>query len=258
MSTRVERPRLLDLYCGAGGAAVGYHRAGFDVVGVDIEYQPSYPFEFHLADALDVLESIRDGGHWFWELGGDPAAIHASPPCQAYGAATNRLVTRDAPRLIEPTRKLIHSIGSIPYVIENVVGAPLRNPIILCGSQFGLAVRRHRLFELDPFYALVSPCWHPVDPVYPTHARKDKAQLSPFVHIYGTGGGAGKDLDLWKNAMGVPWMATKAEVAEAIPPAYTEFVGERLLEHLAGKRLRDRRKPPPPAGPMQDDDWGGF
>jgi DNA (cytosine-5)-methyltransferase 1 len=225
------KPRLLDLFCGAGGAAMGYHRAGFDVVGVDLVHQPNYPFEFHQADALDVLESIRDGGHWLYEIG-DPAAIHASPPCQAYGAATNRLVTRNAPRLIESTRDAIHSYGGIPYVVENVVGAPLVNPIILCGSSFGLAVKRHRLFECAPFYFLAPPCQHPTELKYPTHARKDKAQLSPFVHIYGTGGGAGKDINLWRWAMDVPWMQTKAEIAEAIPPAYTELIGHQLMRHL--------------------------
>jgi DNA (cytosine-5)-methyltransferase 1 len=220
------RPRLLDLFCGAGGAAMGYHRAGFDVVGVDIEPQPNYPFMFVRADALEVL------GDGFWLLGGvsDFDAIHASPPCQAY-SQTQRLHGREHPRLIEPIRAALRSIG-LPYVIENVVGAPLVNPIVLCGSSFGLAVKKHRLFELDPFYMLAPPCQHPTEAKYSTHARKDKAQLSPFVHVYGTGGGAGKDIDLWRWAMGVEWMQTKAEIAEAIPPAYTEFIGHQLLAHV--------------------------
>ena len=227
---RVSKPRLLDLFCGAGGAAMGYHRAGFEVVGVDIEPQPDYPFEFHQADALDVLESIRDGGHWYYEIG-HIDAVHASPPCQAY-SETQKLHGKRHPRLIEPTRELLYSIGNLPYVIENVVGAPLANPIVLCGSSFGLAVKRHRLFECDPFYTLAPPCQHPTEKKYPTHARKDKAQLSEFVHVYGTGGGAGKDIDLWRWAMDVPWMQTKAEIAEAIPPAYTQFIGEQLMAHL--------------------------
>lgn len=177
-----HRPRIFDLYCGAGGAAVGYDRAGWEVVGFDIAPQSNYPFEFHLADAIDVLESIRDGGHWYYEVG-EPDAFHASPPCQAYGAATNRLVTRDAPRLIEPTRSLLNCFPEIPYVIENVVGAPLSNPVTLCGSSFDLAVKRHRLFESDVFLFGL-PCQHPTEKKYPTHARKDKAQLSPFVHLW--------------------------------------------------------------------------
>ncbi len=226
-----RRPRLLDLYCGAGGAAVGYHRAGFDVVGVDIAPQPRYPFTFWQGDALDALESWTNGGSWHHRLGYEFDSVHASPPCQAYGAATNRLVTRDAPRLIEPTRDAIFASG-LPYVIENVVGAPLVDPVVLCGSMFGLAVKRHRLFETSPRLFLQPECQHPTEKLYPTHARKDKAQLSPFVHIYGTGGGAGKDIDLWRWAMGVPWMQTKAEIAEAIPPAYTEYIGRELLAQL--------------------------
>ena len=211
-------PRLLDLFCGAGGAAMGYHRAGFEVVGVDIEPQPSYPFEFMQMDALDPALEL-----WPFD------AIHASPPCQGYGAATKYLVSRDAPLLIDPIRELLASSGK-PYVIENVVGAPLREPITLCGSMFGLDVKRHRLFELSGFALLQPACNHGAwRNRYPTHARKDKAQFSPVVHIYGTGGGAGKDINLWRRVMEVPWMQTKAEISESIPPAYTEFIGEYLL-----------------------------
>jgi DNA (cytosine-5)-methyltransferase 1 len=207
---------------------MGYSRAGFEVVGVDIKPQPNYPFEFVQADALDVLESINNGGRWYWEIG-EPAAIHASPPCQGY-SLTQRLHGRIHLDLVDPVRSVL-PYGT-PYVIENVVGAPLVNPVILCGSSFGLAVKRHRLFECDPFFVMAPPCQHPTEKKYPTHARKDKAQLSPFVHIYGTGGGAGKDIDLWRWAMDVPWMQTKAEIAESIPPAYTEFIGTQLMAHL--------------------------
>jgi DNA (cytosine-5)-methyltransferase 1 len=218
---------LLDLFCGAGGASVGYHRAGFEVVGVDIRPQPNYPFEAYESDALDVLRIYAKRSAWE-ELPFD--AIHASPPCQAY-SETQRLHGNEYPKLIEPLRELLRATG-LPYVIENVRGAPLVNPVILCGSSFGLAVKRHRLFECDGFWLLAPPCQHPAEAKYPTHARKDKAQLSPFVHIYGTGGGAGKDINLWRWAMDVPWMQTKAEIAEAIPPAYTEFIGTQLLAHL--------------------------
>lgn len=137
------KPRLLDLFCGAGGAAMGYHRAGFEVVGVDLKPQKHYPFEFHQADALEFLA----------EHGREFDVIHASPPCQAHTSLKN-LHDKDYPELIEPTRRLLEKTG-LPYIIENVVGAPLRNPILLCGSSFGLRVRRHRLFESNWF--LIAP-----------------------------------------------------------------------------------------------------
>lgn len=202
---------------------MGYSRAGFEVVGVDIAPQPRYPFMFVRADALEALADD------FWLLGSFDA-IHASPPCQAY-SETQRLHGREHPRLIEPLRPLLETTG-LPYVIENVVGAPLRNPVLLCGSMFGLDVKRHRLFETS-FPVIAPACAHGVwRNRYPTHARKDKAQLSPVVHVYGTGGGAGKDVDLWRRTVEVPWMATKAEIAETIPPAYTELIGAQLLAHL--------------------------
>jgi DNA (cytosine-5)-methyltransferase 1 len=145
--------RLLDLFCGAGGAAMGYHRAGFDVVGVDHRPQPNYPFEFIETDALTFL---REGGPirgWF-------DAIHASPPCQAYsaGARMRNGYAKDHPRLIEPLRELLIQTG-LPYVIENVPEAPLRSPMRLCGSQFGLDVRRHRAFESNVLL-LSNGCTH--------------------------------------------------------------------------------------------------
>lgn len=224
--------RLLDLFCGAGGATKGYQRVGFYVVGVDLHPQPNYcGDEFHQADALEVLRILVAGGTWQGYRLEDFAVVHASPPCQGYGAATHKLVTRDAPRLIEPVRALLER-GRVEYVIENVVGAPLREPVTLCGSMFGLDVKRHRLFETTRF--LMAPmCNHGAwTNRYPTHARKDKAQTSPVVHVYGTGGGAGKDLDLWRRVMDVPWMQTKAEIAESIPPAYTEFIGNQLTEGI--------------------------
>lgn len=224
----MTRLRFVDLFCGAGGAAMGYHRAAkqlgivLEIVGVDVDPQPSYPFEFVQADALTFPLDGFDGAH-------------ASPPCQAYGAATVKLVTREAPKLIEPIRARLLEAG-LPYAIENVVGAPLIDPLVLCGSMFGLDVKRHRLFETSfPIMALT--CQHKAwINRYPTHARKDKAQFSPVVHIYGTGGGAGKDLGLWKRVMDVPWMQSKSEVAEAIPPAYTEYVGLAMLEAIARTR----------------------
>jgi DNA (cytosine-5)-methyltransferase 1 len=134
--------RLLDLFCGAGGAAMGYHRAGFDeIVGVDIEPQPRYPFAFFQGDALEYCAAH----------GSEFDAIHASPPCQAYTRMARGLLEsqgrgREYPDLIHATRSALHLAGVVS-VIENVPGAPLLGPVMLCGSSFGLLVQRHRLFE---------------------------------------------------------------------------------------------------------------
>jgi DNA (cytosine-5)-methyltransferase 1 len=209
----VSRPLLLDLFCGAGGAAMGYHRAGFDVVGVDIKPQPHYPFEFHEDDALDFLTSNG------WK---DWAVIHASPPCQRYirGGLQNRA---KHPDLLPPTRTMLNRAG-LPYVIENVPGAPMRPDVVLCGSAFGLKVRRHRWFESNaPMPVLVPACDHsrPITGVYG--------------HPHGTAGAwpgmLPSTAKMWAEAMGIDWM-TPAEMGDAIPPAYTEFIGAQLIEHL--------------------------
>jgi DNA (cytosine-5)-methyltransferase 1 len=218
------RPRLLDLFCGAGGAAMGYHRAGFDIVGVDHRPQPRYPFAFVQADALKFpLEGFN--------------AIHASPPCQGYLNERFRVtpsghVRADHPRLIDQIRIRLEASG-LPYVIENIPAARpwLREPIQLCGSSFGLAVRRHRLFESNaPMMAL--PCAHHLqtEPRYATQFRpKDRQNpLSCVVQVYGNGKGAMH----WPAAMGIDWMQ-RMELAQAIPPAYTEHIGRYLLAELA-------------------------
>jgi DNA (cytosine-5)-methyltransferase 1 len=211
----VKRPRLLDLFCGAGGAAMGYHRAGFDVVGVDINPQPRYPFEFHQGDAMT------------WPLDGYDA-IHASPPCQAYSAGKNiwhtRLPGDRHPDLVEPTRARILASG-LPYVMENVVGAPLTNYVVLCGDTFGLGVKRHRLFETSFMV------WNP--PV----CRSGHPDF--FVSVFGGGAKAKKKGNGFpktnivheraQKAMGIDWM-NRDEMSQAIPPAYTEWIGARLLE----------------------------
>ena len=222
----MTRPRLLDLFCGAGGAAMGYHRAGFEVVGVDINPQPHYPFEFWKADALDVLRAMAESSVFSEAWNFD--AIHASPPCQAY-SMTARLHNRDHPRLIEPTREALVATGK-PYVIENVVGAPLHDPVRLCGSSFGLPIRRHRLFEMVPAVPLFPPCVHhlnpnPVDvtgggPDFARMARRGVANRKPLNVAH-----AGA-------ALGIEWM-TRRELNEAIPPAYTEWIGRQLIAALA-------------------------
>jgi DNA (cytosine-5)-methyltransferase 1 len=213
-----ERPRLLDLFCGAGGCSVGYERAGFDVVGVDIKPQPRYPFEFHQADVLEYLARP------FWWFRFD--AIHASPPCQAHSTLGSLWKDREHPDLVAPVRERLKASG-LPYVIENVVGAPLDNPVMLCGSTFGLGangrqLRRHRLFESN-VAIMAFPCQHVGQPV----------------GVYGHGGGGSMTRgykgtgDEYREAMGMHWAGlTKAEIAQAIPPAYTEHIGGYLLAAL--------------------------
>jgi DNA (cytosine-5)-methyltransferase 1 len=222
-----ERPILLDLFCGAGGAAAGYARAGFEVIGVDIVPQPRFPFEFLLSDWSDPL-TILPG---LWEDDGRPFAIHASPPCQRYSRGTKvhgRGVIDGHPDLVDEVREFLDAVGA-PYVLENVPGSPLTNTVTLCGSSFGLGVRRHRLFEVSPEPPLlVPPCVHGDAPV-------------PVYGHTGAGANRGRERDRgrlngvaeWRDAMGIGWM-TRDELAEAIPPAYTAFLGEHLLALLDG------------------------
>lgn len=215
--------RLLDLFCGAGGAAVGYHQAGFDeIVGVDIEAQPRYPFEFHQADAFDVVRT--------WDLSSFDL-IHASPLCKAHTALASLWPDRDWPDQIAPLRPLLGATG-LPWVIENVPGAPLNDPVLICGSMFDppLDVRRHRLFETNwdlPDHHW--PCRHKLwAPRFPKEHRNQKS-LSRVVGVYGGGRYAGSDR-LREAAMGIDWMR-RDELAQAIPPAYTEFIGAAFISH---------------------------
>jgi DNA (cytosine-5)-methyltransferase 1 len=198
----VTRPKLLDLFCGAGGCSVGYHRAGFDVVGVDINPQPRYPFEFHQADALEVLADAD------FLAGFD--VIHASPPCQAYANVTAwRGNHGDHPDLVPTIIELLEQIG-VPAIVENVPEAPIRQDWLLCGSQFGLRVRRHRAFQ--------AVNWTAFDLLPPCHHR----DLLPFMH---------KAERAYADAMGCDWM-TNREAREAIPPQYAEYIGGQLLDHV--------------------------
>jgi DNA (cytosine-5)-methyltransferase 1 len=209
---------LLDLFCGAGGAAMGYHRAGFEVVGVDIEPQPRYPFHFVQADALSY---VREWGYTF-------AAIHASPPCQAYSTAT-RDYTRH-PDLYEPTRNLLLGTG-LPWVIENVIGAPYSSGVVLCGSMFGLEadgewLQRHRNFETS--WLLMQPEHRHTNPQRAiTVTGKSYLSETRTVGRHSRQG----TFALAKRLMDVGWM-TRKELSEAIPPAYTEWVGHHLMEQL--------------------------
>lgn len=205
--------RLLDLFCCQGGASAGYARAGFEVVGVDIAPQPRYPFTFHQGDAL---EFVKRHGHEF-------DAIAASPPCQAHTMA-QRIQGNEHPDLIDPTRGALEASGK-PWVIENVVGAPLNNPQTLCGAMFGLETYRHRLFETGGGFTFEAPA-------HPEHTARTakmgrKVQLGEFMHIVGNFSGVAKA----RGIMGMPW-ATRDGLREAIPPAYTEYIGRALVDTL--------------------------
>ena len=217
--------RLLDLFCGAGGAGMGYHLAGFDVVGVDLASQPDYPFEFHRADALEFPLDGFD-------------AIHASPPCQSY-SVTASLHAGDYPELVDDVRWYLERIG-LPYVIENVVGAPMPGAIELCGAAFNLTahdpatgltlwLKRHRWFESN--IALWGPggCFcagKEIGGVYGggssdrNHAREVRR------------GGYTPANEVRRELMGIDWM-TMQQLSQAIPPAYTEWIGTQLLAALA-------------------------
>ena len=233
--TMTDRPRLLDLFCGAGGAAMGYHRAGFDVVGVDINPQPRYPFEFHQADAMTFPLDGFD-------------VIHASPPCQKFTALKVMHNAREHGDLLTPTHERLLAHGA-PYVIENVPGAPLIDPIRLCGTMFGLGIadadlRRHRLFEVSPPMILSMKCRHGArgrDTVglYGGHVRNRRRRT---IGIYGKGardsvrkrdkGVPDFTADDGREAMGIDWMPITA-LSQAIPPAYTEWIGRHLIAALS-------------------------
>lgn len=215
--------RILDLYCGAGGAGAGYAQAGYDVTGVDIDPQPDYPFEFWQTDALEFLSDLVR----FPRARAEYDLIHASPPCQTHSALTagnrGRGWEDDHVDLIPETRELLDATG-IPYVIENVQGAPIRRDLTLCGEMFGLAVIRHRYFELGR--------WTTEPPTHIRHRgrvagwRHGIRYDGPYFAVHGDGGGKGSITD-WQHAMGIDWMTTKHDLSEAIPPAYTKWIGER-------------------------------
>lgn len=208
--------RLLDLYCGAGGASMGYHRAGFEVVGVDINYQKNYPFYFVQGDAIEYL---KQWGHTF-------DAVHASPPCQRHSAMSNCRpgLAEEYPDLIEPTREALQANGK-PWVMENVPGSPLIDPVVLCGHMFGRELYRHRLFEAD---------FDIPQPVHPTHNKpaskaghwKPGTVMSISGHI--------APIAKAREVMEIDW-TNREELAESIPPYYTEYVGRYLWNRAASK-----------------------
>lgn len=246
MTAKYDKPVLLDLYCKAGGATRGYQRAGFRVVGVDKDPQPNYcGDEFFQADALDVLEALleeRQVGLLWPTAIANLAAVHASPPCQAYTAFRwMRPGASSYPELIEPTRELLRALPR-PYVIENVPGAPLIDPIQLCGSMFGLAIaegelRRHRLFECSFPVEAPPRCFHPRGRktlgIYGGGTRQSTRPALRNERGWLKGGATDKaNLRQAQELMEMPW-ANRAEICQAIPPAYTEYIGRALMEHLA-------------------------
>lgn len=219
------RPLLLDLFCGAGGASMGYHRAGFDCIGVDIKPQPHYPFEFHQGDALDYF---KKHGHKY-------DVIHASPPCQAFTAMNRMWNKKEHPDLLTPTRKILLTLRK-PYIIENVPGAPLILPILLCGSMFNLGtethqLRRHRYFETNILFPLYPICRHrkQVIGIYGDHARCRRRKIKK--HEKGVDFPDKDKVRLASTAMGIDWMNWR-ELTQAVPPAYTEWLGKKILAEI--------------------------
>lgn len=217
----MSKPKLLDLFCGAGGASVGYVHAGFQVRGIDIFAQPRYPYDFSQGNALTDLR-------YLWH---QADVIHASPPCQSYSILAKRNKNADAwPRLVELVRDLLVTTGK-PYIIENVIGAPLHNPVLLCGTMFPeLRVIRHRIFETNFPILKLGHGPHPLCHTF------DKRKLhfgttnewTDFVQVTG-GGNCSKAAA--RDAMQIPWM-NRAELNEAIPPAYTHYIGLQLMRQL--------------------------
>lgn len=218
--------RLLDLFCGAGGAAMGYHRAGFtEIVGIDVKPQPRYPFRFIQGDAMRPPVKLEDFD-----------AIHASPPCQSYSHSRHlraRNSKRQTPKLITDVRAMLMASGC-PWVIENVEGAreAMSNPATACGTAFGLLVRRHRLFESSE--CLMMPpcqCGDRTQAIYPSTPRANgERPPSVFVNIHASGTSA----ELAAQGMGIDWIPSRGfrptqALREAIPPAYSEFIGRQLI-----------------------------
>ena len=214
----------LDLYCGAGGASVGLKQAGFEVWGVDIEPQPSYPFEFIQEDAVTFMEQGLEDFDFIW----------ASPPCQAYSWSTAfaRNSGKEYSDLVDITRYYLEQSGK-PYIIENVPGAPLINPVLLCGTMFpNLKVFRHRVFESNCNLKVDLRCAHEGH-----KAKERRNDDGDFFTVAGHAVGTKRE---WGEAMGIDWMASKLEISQAIPPIYSEFLvtqvieNEKLCSHLSG------------------------
>lgn len=211
---------MLDLYCGVGGAGQGYRLAGWHVTGVDIKAMPRYSGDVFIKG--DAVAYLREHGHEY-------DFVHASPPCQRHSALTKGTNKgRIYPELIAPTREALRAVGK-PWIIENVAGAEIRKDLMLCGEMFGLAVIRHRYFELGG--------WSIIAPDHPPHRgrvaglRHGVWYTGPYFAVYGDGGGKGT-IAQWQEAMGIDWTSSRKELAEAIPPAYSRFIGSHALRGI--------------------------
>lgn len=221
--------KAIDLFCGAGGASMGLHRVGFEVVGVDNRPQPRYPFEFRLGDAL---EADLSGFDFVW----------ASPPCQAHSALKSMPNAKHHEDLIPATRDKLKAWGG-PWIIENVMGAPLNDPVMLCGTMFDLGtadgraeLRRHRIFESN-VALLTMDCRHDAEMVcgvYGGHGRDRRRTVGVWGHA---GGKSIRDgcqqfsTEQRREAMGISWM-TGNELSQAIPPAYSEFLARQVIKTI--------------------------
>jgi len=214
-----EKMKVLIPYCGVGGTAMGWHRAGFEVVGIDIQDQPDFPFTMVKGNALEIIGDI-------WR---DFDVVDAAPPCQYSSALTKGTNQgRVYPNLIPPTRKLLEGIDR-PWIIENVAGAQLRKDYRLCGTMFGLRVFRHRFYETSG-----------IPKLYPYHT-KHTDRVAGYRHgvwydgnmvaVYGDGGGKGS-VETWREAMGIDWTWCRGCIAEAIPPRYSEWYAKQVKEFL--------------------------
>lgn len=221
-----RKPKLLDLFCGVGGAGEGYQRAGFEVTGVDNIEQPNNPHKFILDDALEYL--IKYGNNY--------DVIHASPPCQLYSVSTYQFRKKGKvyPNLIPPLKEVLDKLEK-PYIIENVPLAPIRSDVVFKGYVFGLKVIRERKFELGNGLFILQ------QEMYKTNKQVKKGD---FVTVAGKGSlkshkndhdfkhSKGSILENWRFALGIPWAKTYKELANAIPPAYTEYIGQQILYQL--------------------------
>ena len=214
----------LDLFCSAGGMSAGFVQAGYMMVGSDLRPQKHYPYTFHQDNALCVLDTLLNGKQWNGYSLDDFAFIHASPPCQAFSVAGERWRQQGKQwiNLIEPTRQRLIATGK-PYVIENVMQAPLRDAVVLCGSMFDLRVLRHRQFETNWGLMAPGPCQH-------------RGTVKDGYYFTVAGHGVQRDQPKAtqaerRAAMGIDWM-NRNELAQAIPPAYARYIGEQLKEVL--------------------------